>query len=176
MHLEAQIGHELDRLELLLEQFKAVEAEQDALLASAKPTEETSALPAILMSLKGIDPDLPPFYDRKSSIESSPTEASRRLCRDGDLRPGKWNHRTRARHIQSRDPRLRTTMIQLAWLWLRHQPHSALAQWFKERIKRNGGRLRKTTMVSACAQILVAFCKYVNAGVVIEGAVMKVSS
>jgi transposase len=35
------------------------------------------------------------------------------------------------------NPRLRTTMIQLAWLWLRHQPNSALAQWFTERVKRN---------------------------------------
>jgi len=31
------------------------------------------------------------------------------------------------------NPRLRTTMIQLAWLWLRHQPQSALAQWFRRR-------------------------------------------
>ena len=65
-------------------------------------------------------------------------------------------------------------MIQLAWLWLRHQPHSALAQWFKERVKRNGGRLRKTTIVALARKLLVALWKYVNAGVVIEGAVMKV--
>src|SRR6266478_3823120 len=44
------------------------------------------------------------------------------------------------------NPRLRTTMIQLAWLWLRHQPDSALSRWFHDRIKRNGGRLRKTTI------------------------------
>ena len=35
-HLKAQIGRELDRLELLLEQIKAVEAERDALLAAAR--------------------------------------------------------------------------------------------------------------------------------------------
>ena len=61
-------------------------------------------------------------------------------------------------------------MIQLAWLWLRHQPQSALAQWFKERVKRNGGRLRKTTIVALARKLLVALWKYVNAGVVIEGA------
>jgi hypothetical protein len=43
-------------------------------------------------------------------------------------------------------------MIQLAWLWLRHQPNSALAQWFKERVKRDGGRLRKMTIVALAAQ------------------------
>src|SRR5207237_4591934 len=34
------------------------------------------------------------------------------------------------------NPRLRTTMIQLAWLWIRHQPQSALTRRFKERSQR----------------------------------------
>ena len=71
------------------------------------------------------------------------------------------------------NPRLRTTLIQLAWLWLRHQPQSALALWFKERVNRNGGRLRKTAIVALARKLLVALWKYVTAGVVIEGAVMK---
>jgi len=32
------------------------------------------------------------------------------------------------------NPRARTTLIQLAWLWLRYQPGSALAAWFRERV------------------------------------------
>ena len=68
---------------------------------------------------------------------------------------------------------MRTTPIQLAWLWLRHQPQSALALWFKERVNRNGGRLKKTTIVALARKLLVALWKYVTAGVVIEGAVMK---
>ena len=71
------------------------------------------------------------------------------------------------------NPRLRTTLIQLAWLWLRHQPQSALALWFKERVKRNGGRMKKTTIVALARKLLVALWKYVTAGVIIEGAVMK---
>ena len=34
--------------------------------------------------------------------------------------------------------RLRTTMIQVAWLWLRHQPHSELTRWYAERVQANG--------------------------------------
>src|SRR5665811_942625 len=71
------------------------------------------------------------------------------------------------------NPRLRTTMIQLAWLWLRHQPQSALALWFKERVSHNGGRLKKTTIVALARKLLVALWKYVTAGIVIEGAIMK---
>jgi Transposase IS116/IS110/IS902 family. len=37
------------------------------------------------------------------------------------------------------NPRLRATMVELAWLWLRHQPKSKLTLWFKERIARNAG-------------------------------------
>jgi hypothetical protein len=38
---------------------------------------------------------------------------------------------------------LRTTMIQLAWLWVRHQPRSILTLWFHQRVQLNGGRVRK---------------------------------
>ena len=71
------------------------------------------------------------------------------------------------------NPRLRTIMIQIAWLWLRHQPQSALAVWFRERIKRTGGRLGKTTIVALARKLLVALWKYATAGVLIEGAVLK---
>ena len=64
-------------------------------------------------------------------------------------------------------------MIQLAWLWLRHQPHSALTLWFHERVERDGGRRRKITIVALARKLLVALWKYVSAGVVIEGAAMK---
>jgi transposase len=67
------------------------------------------------------------------------------------------------------NPRLRTTMIQLAWLWLRHQGQSALARWFKVHSQRG----RKSAIVALARKLLVALWKYVAHGVVIEGAVMK---
>ena len=69
------------------------------------------------------------------------------------------------------NPRLRTTMIQLAWLWGRHQPQSALTQWFKALSQRG----RKRAIVALARKLLVALWKYVTAGVVIEGAVMKIA-
>jgi transposase len=63
-------------------------------------------------------------------------------------------------------------MIQLAWLWLRHQPDSALSRWFHERVERSTSR-RKTTIVALARKLLVALWRYVTAGVVIEGATMK---
>ncbi|MFH0303608.1 IS110 family transposase, partial [Bradyrhizobium sp. 31Argb] len=62
---------------------------------------------------------------------------------------------------------------QMSWLWLRHQPGSALARWFKERVQRNGGRMKKSTIVALARKLLVALWKFVTAGVVIEGAIMQ---
>ena len=64
-------------------------------------------------------------------------------------------------------------MVQLAWLWLRHQPTSELSLWFRERVKRNDGRGKKTTIVALARKLLVALWQYSTSGVVIEGAVMK---
>ena len=71
------------------------------------------------------------------------------------------------------NPRLRAMMVELAWLWLRHQPGSALSRWFHERVRHNGGRLKKTTIMALARKLLVALWKYATAGIVIEGAVMK---
>ena len=69
------------------------------------------------------------------------------------------------------NPRLRSTMVELAWLWTRHQPESSLSKWFRERTKIDGRR--KATIVALARKLLVALWKYVTAGVAIEGAVMK---
>src|SRR6202041_1397217 len=54
------------------------------------------------------------------------------------------------------NPRLRTIMVQLSWFWLLHQPKSALAQWFQERVRLEGGRRRKTAIVALARKLLVA--------------------
>jgi transposase len=100
----------------------------------------------------------------------------RQLASYAGLAPTPWQSGSVDREqgvSKAGNPRLRAILIELAWLWLRHQPQSALALWFKERVKRNGGRMKKTTIVALARKLLVALWKYVTTGVVIEGAVMK---
>ena len=49
--------------------------------------------------------------------------------------------------------------------------HAVLA--LKDRVNRNGGRLKKTTIAALASKLLVAPWKYVTAGVVIAGAIVK---
>ena len=173
VHLKAQICRELARLELLIEQIKAVEAERDEMSPRNKS-------PRLNRRRRCCSPS-------KASVRSSPPCSGRKgLFRHFDnrrqvaayagLAPTPWQSGSVDREqgvSKAGNPRLRTTLIQLAWLWLRHQPQSALALWFEERVRHNGGRFQETTIVALARKLLVALWKYVTAGVVIEGAAMK---
>jgi transposase len=69
--------------------------------------------------------------------------------------------------------RVRRVMIELAWLWLQWQPASALSQWFNRRFARGGKRMRRIGIVALARKLLVALWRYVEWGVVPEGAVLK---
>jgi transposase len=169
-HLKAQVRRELDRLELLLKQIKAVEAERDVLLAA----QQGAAPAAMLLDIKGIGAEFAAILWSEGLFRQF--DNRRQVASYAGLAPTPWQSGSVDREqgvSKSGNPRLRTTLIQLAWLWLRHQPKSALALWFEERVRRNGGRLKKTTIVALARKLLVALWKYVTAGVVIEGAVMK---
>ena len=170
-HLKAQVCRELDRLELLLEQIKAVEAERDTLLTQQT---KASAPPPMLLGVRGVGPEFASVL--WSEGLSRQFDNRRQVAAYAGLAPTPWQSGSVNREqgiSQSGNRRLRTTMIQLAWLWLRHQPGSALTLWFQDRMERNGGRRRKTTIVALARKLLVALWKYVTAGVVIEGAMIR---
>ena len=88
-------------------------------------------------------------------------------------RPGRAGQSIENREFEGRQSTLAGLLLQLAWLWLRHQPDSVLSQWFQDRVKANGGRLKKPTIVALARKLLVALWKYVTSGVVIEGAIVR---
>ena len=172
-HLKAQISRELDRLELLLDQIKAAEAEQDALLAGTGKDAGEKAVPdpvTMLLALKGMGPNFAAVLWSEAFYRQFANR--RQLAAYAGLAATPWRSGGIQREqgvSKAGNPRLRTTMIQLAWLWLRHQGQSALARWFEAHSKRG----RKSAIVALARKLLVALWKYISAGVVIEGAEMK---
>jgi len=69
--------------------------------------------------------------------------------------------------------RIRKLMVELAWLWLRYQPHSALSQWFEQRFGSGGKRMRRIGIVALARKLLIALWRYLEHGVLPEGAVLK---
>ncbi|MBB3891441.1 transposase [Phenylobacterium haematophilum] len=156
----------------MLAQLKAVEAERDALVEPASSEAPTPA--TMLARLKGIGPEFAAVLWSEALYRRF--DNRRQLAAYAGLAPTPWKSGS-IDHEQgvskAGNPRLRTTMIQVAWLWPRHQPGSALSVWFLDRVQRNGGRMRKSAIVALARKLLVAFWKYVTQGVVIEGAVVQ---
>jgi transposase len=171
-HLKRQIHRELDRLELLLEQIKTVEGERDALLAAQDASAAAPA--AMLLGIKGIGSEFAAVLWSEGLFRHFNNR--RQIASYAGLAPTPWQSGSVDREqgvSRAGNSRLRTTLIQVAWLWLRHQPQSALTLWFKDRVDRNGGRLKRTIIVALARKLLIALWKYVTLGVVIEGAAMK---
>jgi transposase len=172
VQLKAQLSRELDRLELTLQQIKAVETERDALLA---PKDEAAPTPvAALARLRGIGPEFATVLWFECFYRSFGNR--RQVAGYAGLAPTPWQSGSVDHEqgvSQSGNARLRSSMIQLAWLWVQHQPTSALSLWFKERVKQNGGRGKKAAIVALARKLLVALWQFASTGVVIEGAVTK---
>jgi transposase len=69
--------------------------------------------------------------------------------------------------------RVRTLMVELAWSWLRYQAQSALAKWYFERFGRASGRSRRIGIVALARRLLIALWRFVEHGVIPEGAKLK---
>ena len=68
---------------------------------------------------------------------------------------------------------MRGLAIEIAWGWLRHQPESALSRWYQQRFARGGPRARKVGIVALARKLLAALWRYVETGVLPEGAMLK---
>jgi transposase len=71
------------------------------------------------------------------------------------------------------NPRARRTLIQLAWLWLRYQPGSALAAWFRARVGTLQGRTRRIAIVAMARKLLIALWRYAEMGQVPDGVALR---
>jgi transposase len=168
-HLQDELGRALDRLELLLRQIRDVEAARDRELASAGEREPATLLlqlrsvgrqTAALLSFEGFHRA---FANRRqvaaySGLAPTPWQSGQVLHEQGVTAAG--------------NPRLRTGMVQLAWLWLRHQPGSALSRWWRQRVGAERGPVRRIAIVALARKLLIALWRYVTQGTIPEGAAL----
>ena len=71
------------------------------------------------------------------------------------------------------NPRARYVAIELAWLWLQHQPHSALSRWFHARVGEQRGRVRRIAIVALARKLVIALWRFLTTGLVPADAVLK---
>jgi transposase len=174
--LKAEIARELQRLELVLGMLAEINAERDAIASAKKRSTHTNAKKIRdLVKLKAIGPQFATVLAGEVFYRAFSNR--RELASYVGLTPSHFQSGSTC-HDQgiskAGNPKARTAMIELAWLWLRHQPNSVFSVWFRERVGSLKGRIRRITIVAMARKLLIALWRYLETGVVPTGAVLKV--
>jgi transposase len=69
--------------------------------------------------------------------------------------------------------RVRTLTVEMAWVWIRFQPQSKLAKWYQQRFEGGGSRTRRIGIVAVARRLLIDLWRYLEYGVIPEGASLK---
>jgi transposase len=173
--LKEEIVHEHERLCLVDKQLSALEAANKAALRAATPGSAEAKM-LQLIDLKSIGPIggqelvneafYRSFNNRRQvgsyfGLTGTPYDSGQSRREQGISKAG--------------NRRARKLAIELAWLWLRHQPDSELSRWFHQRVGDMKGRLRRIAVVALARKLMVALWRYLETGVVPSGAVLRPS-
>jgi transposase len=173
--LKEEIVREHERLILIVKQHAALEAKSKAERRAPEPGTAEAKM-VHLANLRGIGPTGAQklvnevFYrsfDNRRQVGSyigltgTPFDSGESRREQGISKAG--------------NRRARELAVELSWLWLRHQPDSELACWFRERVGDTKGRMRRITIVAVARKLMVALWRYLETGVVPTGAVLSPS-
>jgi len=170
----ARIERLLDRLDLVLKLIDQVESARDAVLKKDAPADEAEEMIRSLTELRSIGPDVATLLVREAFVRQFRNRRALAGYVGLGGTPFSSGGSEREQGIgKDGNRRVRAAMVELAWMWLRWQPDSALSVWFRARVGTMGGRIRKIMIVALARKLLVALWRYVTDGVVPEGAKLK---
>lgn len=172
--LQRRLKWELERLAHVDEQLKELERCRQEMLESAEPTEALGKIHQ-LMQLKSIGINTSwllvaeffawrEFRNRRqvggaSGLCGTPYDSGQSRREQGIGRTGSvW---------------VRPAVIELAWLWLRWQPESALSRWYQERWGGGSRRQRRIGIVALARKLLIALWRFLEYGEIPEGARLR---
>jgi transposase len=171
--LLAEIKREHARLRLVVEQLAALQ-EQPSPAQLGPAAAEMARRRDLLFQLKSLGPAFSSqlvneafykdFHNRRQvgayfGIDGTPWRSGDTNREQGISKAGN----RRARHAA----------IELAWLWLRHQPESALSKWFRQRTANASKRIKRITIVALARKLMVALWRFLTTGLIPTGAVFK---
>ncbi len=172
--MKARVVREYMRLQLVEDHIKFLKKERKQKVDSR----ETASLRQVaqLMKLNGIGANSSwvfvmeffgwrKFRNRKevgalAGLTPTPYDSGGSRREQGISKAGNW--------------RIRTMAVEIAWCWLRFQPHSKLSRWFNERFASGGSRMRRIGIVALARKLLIDLWRYLEHGVIPEGALLKI--
>ena len=172
-NLARELIQEGERLALVERQLAELKAAREALVASS-----ASKIAGCTRRLR----ELGAVAEESSFVFSTETLGWRTFANRRELAgavgltgtPYKSGESDREQGIsKAGNKRMRVMLIEIAWGWLRYQPHSALSRWWQRRFAGGNKRVRRIGIVALARKLLVALWRYLEEGVVPEGARLK---
>jgi len=168
--LRSEIERELERLALVKQQMKRIEATKRRELANNQ-----HPLVALLSRLRSIgirsawklDTELfgwRRFNNRRQlagsvGLTPTPYDSGDSQVEQGISKAG--------------NKRVRSLLVELAWSWLRYQPDSELSRWYQRRFAAAGKRMRRVGIVALARRLVIALWRYLQHGEIPNGAQLK---
>lgn len=173
-NLRRQVERCFSRLALLNEQIKAIEHDRAEVVLDEASTFPCREKAIRLEQLKGVGANSAAML--VAEVFCRKFESRRHVASFLGLAPAPY-----ASGDVSRDQGIskagnqgtRVLMVELAWCWLRYQPGSELACWYRERFKGNGGRAAKVGIIALARKLLIALWRFVETGLVPQGAELR---
>ena len=174
--LKARLQREWQRLQYVSEQILEIERQRRRLLREAKSSKRKDFEKIQrLMDLRGIGINgswvlveeffgWRKFRNRREVGSLAGLTPTPYQSGDSDLEQG---------ISKAGNRRVRAVIIELAWAWLRFQPRSKLTQWYIRRFALGNRRNRKVGIVAVGRKLLIDLWRFLEFGVVPEGAQLK---
>ena len=174
--LRARLAREWEKVVVLTRQIRLVQRARRAQLQQPTPDEAAAvALVRQLLALRGIG-EHRAWLLVMELFAWRQVRNRRQLGGLTGLTGTPWRSGTLDRDqgiSKAGNAQIRAIAIELAWCWRQFQPQSALAQWYRQRDAGGGPRARKIGIVAVARRLMIALWRYVDAGVIPEGAVFK---
>lgn len=165
-----EIRRDMTRLAVVREQIDRIEQTRLERLKKA-PAEGSNAMVSLLARVIGVGIETADLLVQE--VLSRNLRDRRAIARYAGLTgsPDESGSKRREKGLaKSGNARLRRSLIQLAWRFLRFQKDSALAQWYRARTE----IARKTTMIVALARkLLIALWRMVTTGEIPTGIILR---
>lgn len=166
--LERALQRELDRVELIETQLRALEQQIESLdpanLARIAQLQQLCAIGPVSARALSMKLYWRTFRNRRevggcTGLVGTPYDSGTSRQDQGISKQG--------------DPRIRSLLIELSWMWLRYQPNSDITLWFQERTQGGGKRNKRVMIVAVARRLSIALWRYLKDGVCPAGAVFK---
>lgn len=173
--LQGELVRAGERLALLVQQSGALEAERERRVREAGEADGPLAMVRRLRQLKGLGPVaawvfVMEFFGWRAFRNGREVGALAGLT--GSAYSSGATQREQG-ISKAGNRRVRRLAVEIAWLWLRYQPDSALSGWFRARFAGAGKRHRRVGIVALARKLLVALWRYLDSGMVPTGARLK---